>query len=164
MGCVLFQQPVGLIPQWSSWLFLKEVHILTWVPHYALHLLCLEYLPFRVWHNFLSPFISESCSHIAQSESYFTHQTTHLPSVAPPPCSAPHPHSVHYYLKEWIISREKSIVGTERMIHGRNKGGKHLRPKVWLMRSFCFDVQRARLTCGTTNSPSSRIKIENKQE
>ena len=56
--------------------------------------------PSRVWHNFLSPFISESCSRIAQSESYFTHQTTHLPSVTPPPCSALHPHNIHYYLKE----------------------------------------------------------------
>ena len=29
MGCILFQKPVGLNPQWSSWLFLKEVHTLT---------------------------------------------------------------------------------------------------------------------------------------
>lgn len=87
------------------------------------------------------PFISESCSHIAQSESYFTHQTTHLPSVTPPPCSALHPHNIHYYLKEWIIFRDKSTVGTEWMVHGRNEKGKHLKPKVCLMKNFCFEVQ-----------------------
>ena len=114
MGCVLFQQPVGLIPQWSSWLFLKEVHILTWVPHYALHLLCLEYLPFRVWHNFLSPFISESCSHIAQSESYFTHQTTHTTHQSLHPLAQHPTHTVSINISKNELFLEKRALWAQR--------------------------------------------------
>lgn len=93
-------------------------------------LLCLEHFPSRVQRSFLSPFISEPFSHITQPESYFTHQTTHFPLVIPSPCSpAPHTTSITTS-KKWIISTEKSIVGTEWMNDGRNEEGK-LQKSVW---------------------------------
>lgn len=167
MGCILFQQPVGLIPQWSSWLFLKEVHTLTWVPHCALCLLCLEHFPSRVQHSFLSSFISESFSHITKPESYFIHQTTHLPPVIPSPCS-PTPHTASIttskkwiIFKKWIISRDKSIVGTEWMNDGRNEGGK-LQKSVW-WNIYSLKSKGPGWSMDAINSSHSRVKIDKKQ-
>ena len=55
--------------------------------------------------------------------------------------------------KKWIISREKSIVGTEWMNDGRNEGRKHLNPKACLMKNLFFEVQRVTAGSSMTHLP-----------
>lgn len=63
--------------------------------------------------------------------------------------------------KEWIISREKSIVGTEQMNDGRNEGGK-LQKSVW-WNIYPLKSKGPCRSMDATNSSHRGGKIDNKQ-
>lgn len=145
IGWILFQQPVGLIPQGSSWLFLKEVHALTWVPHYVL-----VYYAWNIFHPefstafsvplFQSPsLILPNKNHTLYIKLHTFHQSFH------PLAHLPQTQHPLLLLKNGLFLERRALWAQNEwmMERMRKESSKSLSDE-----TFIFEVQRARLKHG----------------